>query len=671
MEHLRDIARWRARWDVMSDLRNEIATETRVKACAFVAALGTPIELLVAPCADYSSLLRGNFDAPAKLGELLVWATRRGRVMVSGRGASGKSAVLHRVAVLAADTAIVPFVMHLSKWDQAASADWGFVRENPREAMDFLMRRFGLTGRDIADAEFLPSAVPKLFLLDGLNETPGHIADEIVQVADQIAALLVGASVILTDRLVRRNLTEAKWRYATPLPVDKAEVERLIHGLEIPAGAETLLPSPFFLDRAIRGELKASPLATIRELFEDRGRLDANGLGVAAVIAFTAYERDRSRTFPRARFLELGHADVLETLCVGGLLVSIDDTRVAFFHHWYHDYLASKHVAERPELWNFENRHRVLDILTFRANSFDAIGFALELLPVAESGAFLQAVYDWNPYAAGYALAEAGIREDDVPLDVRVIMFAMLAERRFDRHFHSARRAADALELQRDEIAVRMRSARDLEQLFEVIASVGSLGERFRHWRALFTAREATGEMICALSSEDSVVGWTSANVLRRLPLARDQLATINAAVTHPRPVVRWRVVHVMGGFATDEFVTSLFGSLEDIDENVSYGAMRSLVEVASRDEVRLPRIVDRIIDRLHVIEANPRVLGELERAVFLASGVAPPTWDSEISRIFYELLERADDPSANERWSKLASRLRVHHRLVTTMEAP
>lgn len=77
----------------------------------------------------------------------------------------------------------------------------------------------------------------------------------------------------------------------------------------------------------------------------------------AAAAAFHAYEQDRSRTFPRARFLELGREDVLETLRAGGLLVPAGDERVAFFHHWYHHYLASKHVAERPELWNFENRH--------------------------------------------------------------------------------------------------------------------------------------------------------------------------------------------------------------------------------------------------------------------------------------------------------------------------
>lgn len=122
-----------------------------------------------------------------------------------------------------------------------------------------------------------------------------------------------------------------------------------------------------------------------------------------------------------------------------------------------------------------------------------------------------------------------------------------------------------------------MRSTDNIEQLREIITSVESSTDRFTQWRALLTAREATDEMINALSSEDSIIGWTSANVLRRLPLTTDQLSAINEAITHPRPpVVRWRIVHVMGGFAIDQFVVSLFRCLEDPNENVSYGAMRS-----------------------------------------------------------------------------------------------
>src|SRR5262249_34994900 len=161
----------------------------------------------------------------------------------------------------------------------------------------------------------------------------------------------------------------------------------------------------------------------------------------------------------------------------------------------------------------------------------------------------------------------------------------------------------------------------------EIVASFDTLTDRFSQWRALFTAREATDEMIKALSSEDSIIGWTSANVLRRLHLTKDQLSAINKTVTHPQPVVRWRVVHVMGGFAIDEFVTSLFEHLNDTDDNVSYGAMRSLVEVASRDKVRLPTIVDGIIERLNIIKDRHRVLGELERAVFLSNAAAPLIW--------------------------------------------
>jgi hypothetical protein len=80
-----------------------------------------------------------------------------------------------------------------------------------------------LPAHDITDVEFLPSTVEKLFLLDGLNETPGSTADEILAACDEIASVIVGASVFVTDRLVRRNLdAERRWVFAMPMPVGKA-----------------------------------------------------------------------------------------------------------------------------------------------------------------------------------------------------------------------------------------------------------------------------------------------------------------------------------------------------------------------------------------------------------------------------------------------------------------
>jgi len=659
----------------MGDLRDKIAADTKATSGVFLVGLGPTIEVKVAECEGYHAVLRGEHLAAFSLDDLLAVASRRGRVIICGRGASGKSALLHRIAVRAAEIGKAPFFIGLSRWDQAASDGWREVKDTPRDALDFLLLRFGSSKHDVTDAEFLPVAVEKLFLLDGLNETPGATADEILAACDQIASMMVGAAVMVTDRIVRRSLdSEKRWRFAMPLPVAPSEVDRVIQGKPIPTGAEVLLSSPFFLDKAMRGELRNSPLGTIKELVENRGKLGPGGLSAASEAAFRAYEIDRSRTFVRARFEGVEGPEVAETLLAGGILQPAGADRVAFMHHWVHDYLASKYVIERPDLWDFKQRHRVLDVLTFGANSFDAITFALELSSGDASGEFLQAVYDWNPYAAGYALSEANIGLDHVPHEVRLVILAMLAEKRFDRHFFSARRACDALDLLSDSDAKAMRDAQSLDDLAALISAVNSESEIFNKWRGLFTLKSdqvALDETVQVLTHENSMIGWTAANVLKRLKLTNSQIAAVISATWHERPVVRWRAVHAMGGFTMDDFIDALFYRLkQDPDESVRYGAIRSLIEIASRDANILSRIVSGIIDHLDAITVSSRVLNELTRAVFLSEGCAPPNWSDEMSRVFYELMERANDTTEIERWSKLASRVRIHHRVLPKLAA-
>ena len=315
----------------MSNPRENIAAAARSRANAFLGEFKPPIDLKLGRCVDYSALLRGEYEQPSSLDDLLKWAARRGRVIICGRGASGKSVLLHRAAIRAADLGQAPFLIHLSQWDNAATQDWSAVRENPRYAMDFLLRRFGASNHDIADAEFLQASVQKLFLLDGLNETPGSTADEILAACSEIASIIVGASVIVTDRLVRRNLSsEDRWYFAMPLPVEHDERDRLLAGKIIPTEGQVLLGSPFFLDRAIRGELRGSPLGTIRELVENRGKLDADGLAAAAEAAFRGYDLDHSRTFDLARFARNGSSGC-RTDPVGGIFSFTPETSQSRF----------------------------------------------------------------------------------------------------------------------------------------------------------------------------------------------------------------------------------------------------------------------------------------------------------------------------------------------------
>jgi hypothetical protein len=518
--------------------------------------------------------------------------------------------------------------------------------------------------------EFLPPVVQKLFFLDGLNETPGSVADEILATCDGIAAVIVGSSFIVSDRLVRRNLRdERKWRFVMPMPVQQSEVDKLLSGknVSLPSGSEALLDSPFFLDRAIKGELRDSPLRTIKEMVESRGKLTSEGLADAANAAYLAYKIDGSRTFSIERFSEAGNPEIAKTLQAGGILVASGKETVAFSHHWYHDYLASRFVADHPDLWTFQNRHQVLDVLTFKANSFDAVAFVLEMLPAQSTGEFIQAVYDWNPYAAGYALAEARIRVEDVPRDVRLVILAMLAERCLDRHYYSAVRATDALDLLVDKDASRMRSAKTLPELQKIVSQIEEPSETFVAWRGLFilkTGETAKKQLLERVSDENSILGWTAVNVLKRLALNQEQLVQVVALSADSRPVVRWRAVHVMGGFVRQEFISVLLNHLDsDSDDNVRYGCLRSLIEIASRDEHKVPIIIDELRTRLTLLRGKPRLLSELKRAVFLSSGVAPQNWAAEISRLFYHLLDSSESAEEAEEWSRMTSRLRVHFR--------
>lgn len=302
---------------------------------------------------------------------------------------------MRRLLVQASAAGWVATLVDLSRWDHGATEGWKTARESAREAMDFLLRQFGSGEIDVADLDFLPARRAKLVVVDGLNETPGNVADEILSACDQAASVIVNLSVVVSDRLVRsRTNGDDRWHFAMPLEVEFAEAQKHVDVDAIAPPARRLLDSPYFVDKAIKGELKNSPLATIRDFVESRGKLDAAGMDLAAAGAFAAYRDEESRSFDPVRFPAEAGGAMVRTLREGGVLIEVAGGRVAFNHHWVHDYLAAKHLAKHAELWNFDQRQASLDALTFKANSFDAVAFALEVLGTDAKDEFLRAVYD-------------------------------------------------------------------------------------------------------------------------------------------------------------------------------------------------------------------------------------------------------------------------------------
>ena len=213
-----------------------------------------------------------------------------------------------------------------------------------------------------------------------------------------------------------------------------------------------------------------------------------------------------------------------------------------------------------------------------------------------------------------------------------------------------------------------MRNAQDHKVLIALVSAEPDHSELFARWKAFFTltsGEAASDQVVDAVADDDSIIGWTAANVLKRLSLADGQIDQIVLMAKNGRSVVRWRSCHVMGCVIDQRCHEALLDRLiNDVDENVRYGAIRSLVELGSHSPDLAARMVKDLERRFEVIAKSARIMTELKRAVFLSKGCIPEGWTMEISRLFYARADLATDPIDMEAWSKLASDLRQHDRL-------
>jgi hypothetical protein len=337
----------------------------------------------------------------------------------------------------------------------------------------------------------------------------------------------------------------------------------------------------------------------------------------------------------------------------------VNKTSAQFNHHLIHDYLAAGYVAAHDELWSAET----LDVLSFKGGSFDATAAVLEALEPSASDRFLRTIYDWNLYAAGYALAEVEERQPGkVSPDMEEIVCAMLAEKRFEIFAPTAQRAVDALLMIK---APRPKGYLEAETFDDVVALVqhhSGASDEFQRWRALFTRMKpapATREETSLLTDADSVVGWTAANVLKRLEVSEEfQLHIREMLRVANTSAVRWRAAHVLGSFPSDANCGALVSSLIAPDEDiwVRYGAVRSLVEQAVRaDSEFRTTIFEHLRTNLLDILAEPRLTEELLNSLRVRKDAQPREWSTFSLRLLRDMLPHAENQADEERLRQAA----------------
>jgi HEAT repeats len=613
-----------------------------------------PFEYSIGWAEDFDAVLQGRYLRTTSIRGLLDTSLQTGRVILQAEGGSGKTTILQQLFKLAVGDGILPVLISLRDWQAPHLEAWRTYAGSDLRLMGVLLGELGRP--QLSELALTPTygTDRSVILLDGLNEVPADLGGEIIRTLDSFAQRVPSAGVIISDRLARRPLRPGRWDFATVAEVGGPAVHQL--RASVGERSNRLLRTAYFLDRALRDGVEAATSSqSWRAYFSSLAQLSEKQVQKAAQAAFEAYERYESRLFDPDVFARAAGSDVLRALIEAGAIISADDGLAYFSHHLQHDYLAAVHVSRRQRLWNSD----AFDVISLHASSFDAPAMILEQLESeAAADRFLRRIYDWNFYAAAYVLAKGGQRGAvHVSEAMRTAILALLAEKRWDPIEATAERVTDALRIFRSEEANAFLRASSLAEVFKLVqAAQGETAEWFDHWRRLFVtpAGSALREIdISALEDEDSLMGWTLANVLKRVQLQPEQQAILRGVLLSDDKTTRWRAAHALGAHPSPENAAALLGALDDGYRWVRYGAIRSVVELAARASKPIRMEVFKGLEEALPRVDDPGVRQEFVRAVFVRH--APDDWVTQVGRVVEAMWGAAKTVEEQERWTRLA----------------
>jgi hypothetical protein len=600
-------------------------------------------ELLLSP--NFEGVLEGH-GTPVDASGAVRASLEAGRLLLQARGGAGKSVTLLRIAD-AADTLGVRVVrVWAVDWTNEATAG------GPLDQAALLSALSAVSDPPTSPTVFGDER-ETLLLIDGLNEVRGPFVQKILAAVDLLASRYPQLGVVIADRLARRAVDASSWQLATLTPVPDAQVREIL-GSAYDADNASLYGNPFFLERA---RLDPMTAATHRDFFTAQLGLDNGTLRVLASAVNRAYRDHKDRLIDVAELETTVGPEAVRRLVEAGVLEPVGP-RSRFVHHLISDFLAALDLADDPSRWQRDE----FDSLTFTASSFDALALLLDEAEETDADLLVRRVYDWNLYAAAYMVAEDEVRMGRVSTEMRVALLAMLAERQFDLLQVTAQQVTDALRLQRTEFADLLLRADSLGEVVQLIEQVESTSPWFAEWRALFARvdDEAGTDDVALLLVDDGVLGWTAANVLKRVRLGGSAVAEVVALLRNHDATVRWRCAHVLGAVPTVGVAEALLGRLRsDVDLWVQYGALRSLIELAARSEQELRGwVFIELAETADVITNTPQLQREVERALHVTD--APTDWAENAGLLVEQLWARGRTIAEQDRWRELSASLRL-----------
>ena len=621
---------------------------------------------------SYDSLFNERF-IPTDEASVLDKTLSGGRVLISGRGGSAKTVLLNRMVRTAAKRNLLPVKINLQRWSGKEIDAWRQLASDDSARLAQLIETANILDLNFVVYASLPPTVTKLLIVDGLNELPAGIGQQVIETLDAAATAQPGTKILVSDRLVRREMRAPhRWSFGSILPLSDEEVRRHLAGNpQLLADYEhanedqrSLWQSPFFFDAFLKHGDKGIDKSSTFTSFMARVRLSEPELQQVSTAAFLLYSYSSSRTFKTAEFERLTSPQIAESLRAAGVLKTDTAGHSYFVHHLAHDYFAARHLAGSRQHWN----HQGFDIISFDASSFDSLAMTLEQIPSPEQAeSFLKALFDWNPYAAAYCIAEQK-HHSRLPYEMRLVVFAMMAERKFDLFDATRQRAHDALLLLNDSAAAPFVAAKSISDVIRAVSSLGGSAPWFRKWQETFSAgrsKHLRDDVVREMQSRDSIIGWTISNVLKRTATSSEQLKYVTSLTFSRIPVVRWRAVHTLGAFPSPATLRTLQAMLKtDRNKWVRFGAVRSIVEIAALGSASVRGAAFRALrTNLEKIAAESRIRNELESVLLLSKVDRPAEWRKLVADVLERLYVRDTTAGAHDRMELIARRFNALYR--------
>jgi len=326
------------------------------------------------------------------------------------------------------------------------------------------------------------------------------------------------------------------------------------------------------------------------------------------------------------------------------------------------DYFLATFLASDTSRWT----KVYFDPITLRGSRFQPLALTLELLTDTRlADQLISAVYGWNFYAATYLFRRypGTIRTVAASRDWEYALMASVAERRWDLIRFTSLAAVAELQILATSTAEEFAAARSRQEVLEKVAREPGASDWFPQWKRLFLTpadRSMSDDDLSLLSDPNALVAWTTANVLKRCLVTRNQIGDLRRALTSPLDVLRWRAAHALGAHPDLHTAEQLADrAADDGFRWVRRTSARSLIDMAARGDGELRTNISQKLLSLVRRTSDRDVLREIERSVLLTTP-APEDWARHMGPILDELRSRATSRRRSEQLEMLAYQLRA-----------